>query len=99
GRDYAPQQEENAYLAPEQQEEKESGIRKTGQERLIGPWTDIYAVCALWYQMLTGREVPPASRRKKKDRCKKPSVYAAADERTEQALMQGLALDVQRRYF
>lgn len=93
----SPEAAENPYLSPEQQEEE--GIPEAEKKQVIGPWTDIYAVCALWYQMMTGHEIPPAARRKKRDRCKKPSAYVAVNERTEQALMQGLALDVQRRYF
>lgn len=35
------------YKAPEQQDD-------TG---ILGPWTDIYALCAVWYEMVTGHRI------------------------------------------
>ena len=43
-----PEGKRSRYFAPEQ---TESG-------GITGPWSDIYAVCAIWYEMLTGRRVP-----------------------------------------
>ena len=40
--------EGSRYLAPEQRE----------KEGVTGPWSDVYAVCAMWYEMLPGRPVP-----------------------------------------
>lgn len=48
------------YTAPEQYLEKE----------FVGPWSDVYSLCAVWYEMLTGIKVPPAVERLQKDRLK-----------------------------
>ena len=42
-----------SYTAPEQYYDT----------TIIGPWTDIYAFCAVWYEMLTGNKVPNAIER------------------------------------
>lgn len=75
------------YMAPEQ------------MEGLTGPWTDVYALCAVLYEMITGRKVPPVRERIKRDKLKKPSAYAQISTGEEQSLLEGLALDVQMRYF
>ena len=75
--------------APEQYEE----------EGMTGPWTDVYGLCTVWYRMVTGRPVPHALKRKKRERLRRPSFYAALQARTEQALMRGLSLEIQTRYF
>lgn len=77
------------YAPPEQYTEKEN----------IGPWTDVYAVCAVWYEMVTERKVPSATERLKKDLLKPLSEYTRVQKGQEQAILQGLSLEIQKRYF
>ena len=81
--------EGSRYLAPEQRE----------KEGVTGPWSDVYAVCAMWYEMLTGRPVPETEEREKTGRLKKPSRYIKISANVEEALLQGLAMEPQRRFF
>ena len=81
--------ERSRYLAPEQ----------TEKEGVTGPWSDVYAVCAMWYEMLTGRPVPETEEREKTGRLKKPSRYIKISANVEEALLQGLAMEPQRRFF
>lgn len=81
------QKECTMYLPPEQ------------WEGVVGPWTDVYALCAVLYEMVTGRKIPAARDRIKRDRLKRPSVYIPVNGEEESVLMQGLSLDAQRRYF
>lgn len=83
------ERERSRYLAPEQAE----------KEGITGPWSDVYAICAIWYEMLTGRPVLDVKEREKADRLKKPSRYIRISEQMEEALIQGLALEPQRRFF
>ncbi|WP_204909797.1 serine/threonine protein kinase [Mordavella massiliensis] len=85
----APKGERSRYLAPEQRE----------KEGVTGPWSDVYAVCAMWYEMLTGRPVPETEEREKTGRLKKPSRYIKISANVEEALLQGLAMEPQRRFF
>lgn len=64
-----------------------------------GPWTDLYALCAVWYEMVTGHKVPPALQRIKKDSLRAPGSYVKVPEKVEQVFMRGLSVDIQRRYF
>ena len=81
--------EKSCCLAPEQ-------IEKEG---VTGPWSDVYAICAIWYEMMTGRPVPETVERQKADKLKKPSRYIKISANTEVALLQGLAMEPQRRFF
>lgn len=65
----------------------------------IGPWSDIYALCAVWYEMVTGRKVPSAPDRLKKDSLKPPSEYVSVPAGMEEVFLRGLSLEIQRRYF
>lgn len=78
-----------AYGAPEQYANPEK----------IGPWTDIYSFCALLYELMTGERIPPAASRIRKDDLKAPSVYAKIPADMEQAILRGLELEIQKRYF
>lgn len=84
-----PEGERSRYLAPEQ----------TEKEGVTGPWSDVYAVCAMWYEMLIGRPVPETEEREKTGRLKKPSRYIKISANVEEALLQGLAMEPQRRFF
>lgn len=77
------------YTAPEQYLEKE----------FVGPWSDVYSLCAVWYEMLTGIKVPPAVERLQKDRLKNMTMASEVPEQTNNILKKGLSLEIQKRYF
>lgn len=77
------------YTAPEQYLEKE----------FVGPWGDVYSLCAVWYEMLTGIKVPPAVERLQKDRLKNMMMASEVSEQTNNILKKGLSLEIQKRYF
>lgn len=81
------EQETSPYISSEQ------------LEGCAAPWTDVYALCAVLYEMITGRKVLSARERIKKDKLKRPSLYSNITAEKEKVLMQGLALDAQMRYF
>ena len=72
---------QGACKAPEQAEDQD-----------VGPWTDIYALCAVWYQMATGKKPD-------KSHLKNPSEYVMISNDWEQTMLQGLSSDIQGRYF
>lgn len=65
----------------------------------IGPWSDLYAVCAVWYEAVTGHKVPAAPQRVKRDYIRVPSDFVKVPDQMEQAFMRGLSVDIQSRYF
>ena len=65
----------------------------------IGPWSDIYGLCAVWYEMVTGKKVPSAPDRLKKDSLKPPSEYVSVLPEMEELFLRGLSLEIQKRYF
>ena len=77
------------YTAPEQYLEKE----------FVGPWSDVYSLCAVWYEMLTGIKVPPAVERLQKDLLKNMTMASEVSEQTNNILKKGLSLEIQKRYF
>lgn len=77
------------YTAPEQYLEKE----------FVGPWSDVYSLCAVWYEMLTGIKVPPAVEGLQKDRLKNMTMASEVSEQTNNILKKGLSLEIQKRYF
>ena len=66
---------------------------------VIGPWSDIFSLCAVVYQALTGNRPVPSMQRIRKDRLSKISGYTNIPQREEAALMQGLSLDIPKRFF
>ncbi|MCH1983892.1 serine/threonine protein kinase [Ruminococcus sp. OA3] len=79
----------DGYAPPEQY------LRRGSQ----GPWTDIYAICATVYEMVTGCIPENALERQVRDSLYPPSAYGA-DILPEQeaALMRGLSLEAGQRY-
>lgn len=70
--------------------------RKSGEP---GPWTDVYAVCAVIYRCLTGQPPEEASDRVYRDGLRSPSamgVYLTAA--FEEALMKGLSIYREDRF-
>lgn len=77
------------YAAPEQYANPEK----------IGPWTDIYAVCAVLYEMTVGEKIPPVTSRMKKDEIEDLRLHIKGYENEAAAVMRGLNLEIQKRYF
>ena len=69
------------------------------REENCGPWTDLYAICCVIYEALTGHRPPSAVNRLRRDRLRPVASYAAIPPKAEAAIMQGLSLDVSRRFF
>ena len=77
------------YKAPEQLD----------SDGVLGPWTDVYALCAVWYEMVTGHKIQAASDRIKKDNVRSPHWYTKIRDKTERTLMRGISLESQMRFF
>lgn len=69
------------------------------KEENCGPWTDLYAICCVIYEALTGHRPPSAIKRLRKDHLRPAASYVSIPPKAEAALMQGLSLDVSRRFF
>lgn len=78
-----------SYAPPELYQEKEK----------CGPWTDLYGVCAVWYEMVTGHKAPPAPERLKKDSLKPADTYVKVPGGMGAVFSRGLSLEIQKRYF
>lgn len=78
-----------SYTAPEQYYDT----------AIVGPWTDVYAFCAVWYELLTGSKVPNAIERQNKDRLKNISTLTEVSPQTEEIIHRGLSLEIPKRYF
>lgn len=64
-----------------------------------GPWTDVYALCATLYEMITGVRPDSSLNRVQKDKLYLPSAYGAEIlPEEEKVLCRGLELDPEKRY-
>lgn len=78
-----------AYAPPEQ----------LGALGVIGPWSDIYALCAVLYEAVGGERPMGALTRMRRDALAPLSRWAQLPAEGEAAIMQGLGLDIQSRFF
>ena len=77
-------------FAPEEQ------YRSNGKQ---GPWTDVYAICATIYYMLTGKKPPESIERTYEDTLQSfDALEIPVDKEKSDALMKGLAPIYQNRY-
>ena len=75
--------------APEEQ------YRSHGEQ---GPWTDVYALCAVFYRMLTGKVPEPAMDRLFSDGLKRPEELGAkVSPAVSEAILKGLAVKKEDR--
>lgn len=65
----------------------------------IGPWTDIYSICAIFYEMITGEKPMAATERMKYDRLQPVSAYTHISAKLEHVFMRGLEYEIRDRYF
>lgn len=65
----------------------------------LGPWTDVYALCATIYTLLSGKIIPDARDRKFFDKYQSlRSQSIMVPKRLDKILKKGLAVDYQKRY-
>lgn len=75
-----------------------SPLEQRQKEGVIGPYSDIYALCATVYEMITGIRVMPATERAKYDQVMLPSQMGIPiNPIQEAALMNGLAIGIDER--
>lgn len=80
----------NGFAPPEQYD-------RTGKE--LGAWTDVYALCATMYQLLSGRVIPDARERQYLDKyrtLRSQDILVPAE--MDRILKKGLSLDYHKRY-
>lgn len=77
----------------------EDGIEMYLKKGAKGPWTDIYALCAVMYQVMSGQPIGCAIDRMEKDYLKPLSALGInISSRQERALMRGLAIQGEKRW-
>ncbi|MBO5521631.1 MAG: serine/threonine protein kinase [Eubacterium sp.] len=79
------------YAAPEQYLEEDRS--------LTGPWTDLYALCSVLYECLTGKRPLSLQERIKNKSLKPVREYAEVTPACEQGILQGMEPEISRRFF
>ena len=94
-RRYGEQLRRNSYY----QKGSYSPPEQYSAEGRLGPWTDVYAICATIYRCVTGVRPPDSLARGYKDDLPAPSsLNSAVTPALEHALLRGLALEPERRF-
>lgn len=74
-------------------------IEQVTPQGQVGPYSDVYALCATMYSCMTGMYVPRAKERVKQDGLVPPSVMGITiTPQVEAVVMQGLAIDPAYRF-
>ena len=74
-------------------------IEQYAKDGKQGPWTDIYALCATMYYLMSGRKIPEAKSRVKKDTIVMLSEMGVTiGKKQENAIMKGLSIWPDDRY-
>lgn len=96
--DFGAAKQYGDYNADKVQKGGYSPIEQVTAQGQVGPYSDIYALCATMYYCITGRKVVPARERVLQDTLVPPSAYGVAiTQQTESVLMWGLALYPENR--
>lgn len=70
----------------------------TERKEWMGPWSDVWGICAVLYELISGKRVINENELGK-NRLKKLSDYVQIDGQIEKAIVQGLNSSIQQRFF
>ena len=97
--DFGAARQYGSYNSNKVQKGGFSPIEQVTTQGQVGPYSDVYALCATMYSCMTGRKLPLATERVRQDGLAKPSaVGIAITPQVEAVLMQGLAMDSAQRF-
>ena len=94
-KDFTSRRQEHTAMASDSY----APIEQYDRHGILGPWTDVYALCASMYYAVTGSTPDSAVQRLFLDEMKKPSLLAPSlDDGYEAVLMRGLRMEAGSRY-